>query len=229
MHGTIMVFFVLTNAPFAGFGNYFLPIQIGAEDMAFPRFNMMSFWTTFVAFLVLMAAFFVARRSADLRLDRVCAAELASARMPGPARRWGRTSGPFRSRSFASVIARLAEFHRHHARPAHEGHDARAHAALHLGVVHHRLHRLAGVRRLFPACILLILDRMAGTSFFIPGGLVMSDNCSHIPEAHRSSGNTCSGSSATRRSTSPSCRRFGIISHISCRRSRASRCSAGRA
>src|SRR4029077_16224121 len=60
MHGTIMVFFVLTNAPFAGFGNYFLPIQIGAEDMAFPRFNMMSFWTTFVAFLVLIAAFFVA-------------------------------------------------------------------------------------------------------------------------------------------------------------------------
>src|ERR1700739_1299953 len=59
MHGTIMVFFVLTNAPFAGFGNYFLPIQVGAEDMAFPRFNMMSFWTTFVAFLVLIAAFFV--------------------------------------------------------------------------------------------------------------------------------------------------------------------------
>ena len=52
MHGTIMVFFVLTNAPFAAFGNYFLPIQIGAEDMAFPRFNMMSFWTTFAAFLV---------------------------------------------------------------------------------------------------------------------------------------------------------------------------------
>jgi cytochrome c oxidase subunit I len=59
MHGTLMVFFVLTNAPFAGFGNYFLPIQIGAEDMAFPRFNMMSFWTTFVAFLVLVAAFFI--------------------------------------------------------------------------------------------------------------------------------------------------------------------------
>src|SRR5712671_3000249 len=59
MHGTLMVFFVLTNAPFAAFGNYFLPIQIGAEDMAFPKFNMMSFWTTFVAFLILMAAFFV--------------------------------------------------------------------------------------------------------------------------------------------------------------------------
>ena len=59
MHGTLMVFFVLTNVPFAGFGNYFLPIQIGAEDMAFPRFNMMSFWVTFVGFCVLVAAFFV--------------------------------------------------------------------------------------------------------------------------------------------------------------------------
>src|ERR1700693_3978038 len=33
MHGTIMVFFVLTTAPFAAFGNYFFPIQVGAEDM----------------------------------------------------------------------------------------------------------------------------------------------------------------------------------------------------
>src|SRR5262249_1299682 len=46
MHGTLMVFFVLTTAPQSGFGNYFLPIQIGAEDMAFPRLNMLSFWVT---------------------------------------------------------------------------------------------------------------------------------------------------------------------------------------
>jgi cytochrome c oxidase subunit 1 len=49
MHGTIMVFFVLTTAPQSGFGNYFLPIQIGAEDMAFPVLNMLSFWTTFLS------------------------------------------------------------------------------------------------------------------------------------------------------------------------------------
>src|SRR4029077_171088 len=59
MHGTIMVFFVLTTAPQGGFGNYFLPIQIGAPDMAFPVLNMLSFWTTFVAYIVLLAAFFV--------------------------------------------------------------------------------------------------------------------------------------------------------------------------
>jgi len=59
MHGTIMVFFVLTTAPQSGFGNYFLPIQIGAPDMAFPVLNMLSFWTTFAAFVVLVSAFFV--------------------------------------------------------------------------------------------------------------------------------------------------------------------------
>src|SRR5437764_8522492 len=59
MHGTIMVFFVLTTAPQSGFGNYFLPIQIGAPDMAFPVLNMLSFWTTFLAFVAMIAAFFV--------------------------------------------------------------------------------------------------------------------------------------------------------------------------
>jgi cytochrome c oxidase subunit 1 len=59
MHGTIMVFFVLTTAPQGGFGNYFLPIQIGAPDMAFPVLNMLSFWVTALAFFVMMAAFFV--------------------------------------------------------------------------------------------------------------------------------------------------------------------------
>ncbi|MGB0036764.1 MAG: cbb3-type cytochrome c oxidase subunit I [Candidatus Acidiferrales bacterium] len=59
MHGTMMVFFVLTTAPQGGFGNYFLPIQIGAPDMAFPHLNMLSFWVTFLALVSLVAAFFV--------------------------------------------------------------------------------------------------------------------------------------------------------------------------
>ena len=56
MHGTLMVFFVLTNAPVLGrIGNYLLPIQIGARTWHFPRSSyMMSFWTTFIAFIVLI-------------------------------------------------------------------------------------------------------------------------------------------------------------------------------
>src|SRR4051812_9115353 len=59
MHGTIMVFFVLTTAPQGGFGNYFLPIQIGAEDMAFPYLNMLSFWVTLIGLIALISAIFV--------------------------------------------------------------------------------------------------------------------------------------------------------------------------
>src|SRR5437016_14212609 len=58
MHGTIMVFFVLTTAPQSGFGNYFLPLQIGAEDMAFPVLNMLSFWVTFLGLVALCTAIF---------------------------------------------------------------------------------------------------------------------------------------------------------------------------
>src|SRR5260370_12907277 len=63
MHGTIMVFMVLTTAPQSGFGNYFLPIQIGATDMAFPALHMLSFWTTFVSLVVMIAASFVVGRA----------------------------------------------------------------------------------------------------------------------------------------------------------------------
>src|SRR6266566_4478901 len=59
MHGTLMVFFVLSTVPQNGFGTFFLPLQLGASDMSFPWLNMVGFWTTLLSFLVLMAAFFV--------------------------------------------------------------------------------------------------------------------------------------------------------------------------
>src|SRR5260370_38709930 len=55
MHGTIMVFFVLTTSPFPAFGNFFLLIQVCADDLPIPRINMNSFWGTFPAFVVLMS------------------------------------------------------------------------------------------------------------------------------------------------------------------------------
>ena len=55
MHGTLMVFFVLTTAPQSGFANLVLPAQIGARKMAFPRINAAGFWLSVVAFLVLVS------------------------------------------------------------------------------------------------------------------------------------------------------------------------------
>jgi cytochrome c oxidase subunit I len=59
MHGTLMVFFVLTTAPVNGFANLILPAQIGARRMAFSVLNAVSLWLTVVSFFVLLAAFFV--------------------------------------------------------------------------------------------------------------------------------------------------------------------------
>jgi cytochrome c oxidase subunit 1 len=57
LHGSLMVFLVLTAAPQSGFGNYFLPLQIGAREMAFPRLNRLAFWATAASLLGLASAF----------------------------------------------------------------------------------------------------------------------------------------------------------------------------
>ncbi|MBI4465323.1 MAG: cbb3-type cytochrome c oxidase subunit I [Acidobacteria bacterium] len=59
MHGTLMVFFVVSFALLGGFGNFLIPLQIGARDMAFPFLNMLSYWTVVPATLIMLASFFV--------------------------------------------------------------------------------------------------------------------------------------------------------------------------
>ena len=59
MHGTIMVFFGIVPVAFAAFGNYVMPIQIGAIDMAFPRLNLGSVVLFFTSAALMMFSFFV--------------------------------------------------------------------------------------------------------------------------------------------------------------------------
>ncbi len=59
MHGTIMVFMGIVPAAFAAFGNYVVPLQIGAVDMAFPRVNMASFWAFFFGCVIMTVSFFI--------------------------------------------------------------------------------------------------------------------------------------------------------------------------
>jgi len=59
MHGTTMVFFVAMPMLLGAFGNFLIPLMIGARDMAFPRLNMLSFWTIFTGSLVLLVSFVV--------------------------------------------------------------------------------------------------------------------------------------------------------------------------
>ena len=59
MHGTIMVFFVAMPLLLSVFGNFLIPLMIGAKDMAFPKLNALSFWIFFLASVVLFTSFFV--------------------------------------------------------------------------------------------------------------------------------------------------------------------------
>jgi cytochrome c oxidase subunit 1 len=59
MHGMIMVIYLLTALFLGGFGNYLIPLQLGARDMVFPYMNMLSYWVYLLSVLILLASFFV--------------------------------------------------------------------------------------------------------------------------------------------------------------------------
>jgi cytochrome c oxidase subunit I len=175
MHGTIMVFFVLTTAPFAAFGNFFLPIQVGAEDMPFPRINMMSFWVTFTAFVVLMSSFFIGDGPT-----------LGGWTQYAPLNAVGSVSGPGQGMGVILWMASIALF----CVGQLLGSLNFIPTTLDLRVKGMSLMRmpltawawfitscmgLTAFAVLMPACILAILDHVAGTSFFVPSNLVISD------------------------------------------------------
>jgi len=59
MHGTILVFFVLTAGLSGTFANFLIPLQIGARDMASPLLNMLSYWFFFLASIIMFSSLFV--------------------------------------------------------------------------------------------------------------------------------------------------------------------------
>src|SRR5487761_772740 len=174
MHGTLMVFFVLTTVPQSGFGNYFLPLQIGAPDMAFPRINMLSFWFTFVALIVLLSSAFV-RGGAPISGWTAYAPLSAIGQIAGPGEGLGQTLwvisiALFCGASLMSAINFLGTTI-----------DLRTKG---LSLMRMPLTvwawfitacvALMAFAVLLAACILLLLDRLAMTSFFIPSGEMVS-------------------------------------------------------
>jgi len=177
MHGTIMVFFVLTTAPQGGFGNYFLPIQIGAEDMAFPVLNMLSFWVTFVGFIVILSAIFFSGSESTV----------------GPIGGWTgypplsalANAGPGQGMGMNLWITSIAIFCIGSLLGALNfittllNMRTRGMSLMRMPLTCWAWFTTAVLALLsFPvllgAGVLLLLDRLAGTSFFIPGGLYLT-------------------------------------------------------
>ncbi|MBI1909184.1 MAG: cbb3-type cytochrome c oxidase subunit I [Deltaproteobacteria bacterium] len=167
MHGTIMVFLGVVPLAVGGFGNYLVPLQIGAPDMAFPKLNAASYWCYFVGGVVMFASFFV----------------------PGGAANSGWTSYPP-----LSDIATMGQTFWLFGMVALITSSLLGSVNFIVTIVHLRARGLSFFRLpffvwaqfvtsfllllAFPplevAGVLQLMDRLAGSSFFLPSGLVIS-------------------------------------------------------
>ena len=179
LHGTLMVFFVLTLAPLNAFGNLVLPDQLGAPSgeahMAFPRLNMISFWITAVSFALLIASF-LAVGGGPLSGWTAYPPLSAVGGISGPGEGLGQTLwfvciGLFSIASLVTAINMIATVI-----------DERG-----PGMTLMRmpltcwnwfvtaLLSLLAFSVLLAALLLILLDRLGGTSFFVPAGLLVAD------------------------------------------------------
>ena len=173
MHGMIMVVYLLTALFLGGFGNYLIPLMVGARDMVFPYVNMLSYWIYLLAVLVLVASFFVPGGPTGAGWTLYP----PQAILPGHA---GLRVGHHPDARLAHHLHHRLhdgrpELRRHGAAGPRARHDADAHAAHRLGHLHRDgpgAPRLPGaVRRR----VMMLFDRVLGTSFFMPSLVSMGE------------------------------------------------------
>lgn len=174
MHGTIMVFFLLSLLPVSGFGNFLIPLQIGARDMAFPFLNMLSFWTVVPGAIIILISFFVEGGAAASGWTAYPPLSAIRSAIPG--------SGAGQTLWLIGMIFFVASFTM--------GGLNFVVTILNLRTKGLRMMRMplttwaqfvVGILGLlsFPAlaagAILLTFDRSLGTSFFLPAGIFIGD------------------------------------------------------
>src|SRR5438067_1766949 len=168
MHGTIMVFMGIVPLAVGAFGNYVVPLQIGAPDMAFPRLNMASYWAFLPGGLLMIYSFFMPGGAAQSGWTNYPPLSVLT-QVPGQTM-WLFamvlliTSSLLGSINFIVTIVQLR---------------ARGLSFWRLPFFVHAQFVTAFLLLLaFPpleaAAVMQLMDRLAGTSFFLPTGLVVS-------------------------------------------------------
>jgi cytochrome c oxidase subunit 1 len=167
MHGTIMIFLGIVPLAVGAFGNYLVPLQIGAPDMAFPKLNMISYWCYFPGGLIMLASFLAPGGTAQSGWTSYPPLSVIASQ----GQTWWLigmvfliTSSLLGSVNFIVTIIQLR---------AKGLSYMRFPFFVHAQFVTSFLLLLA-----FPpleaAAVLQLMDRIAGTSFFLPSGLVVS-------------------------------------------------------
>jgi cytochrome c oxidase subunit 1 len=174
MHGTIMVFFFISYVLVSGFGNYLVPLQIGAKDMAFPFLNMLSYWIAFLSAAVMLASFFVEGGAAAAGWTAYPPLSAVSSAVPGS--QMGQTVW------IVSMALFIVSFTMSSLNIVATVFSVRAPGLsmmrLSLTVWSYFIASILGLLAFPPltaAAVMLLLDRHFGTSFFLPSGLVVAN------------------------------------------------------
>jgi cytochrome c oxidase subunit 1 len=174
MHGTIMVFFFISYVLVSGFGNYLVPLQVGARDMAFPFLNMLSYWIALLSAVVLLLSFFVQGGAAAAGWTAYPPLSAVRSAVPGSA--WGQTIW------LLSMALFIASFTMSGLNIVATVFSLRAPGMslmrMPLTVWSYFISSILGLLAFPPltaAAIMLLFDRHFETSFFIPTGLVVAN------------------------------------------------------
>src|SRR6201993_2679629 len=166
MHGMIMVIYLLTALFLGGFGNYLIPLMVGARDMVFPYVNMLSYWVYLLAVLVLASSFFVPGGPTGAGWTLYPPQAILSGT---PGHEWGIIF------MLASLILFIIGFTMGGLNYVVTVLQARTRGMTLMrmpltvwGIFVATIMALLAFPALFVASVMLLLDRMLGTSFFMP-------------------------------------------------------------
>ncbi|MBV8577595.1 MAG: cbb3-type cytochrome c oxidase subunit I, partial [Acetobacteraceae bacterium] len=174
MHGMIMVIYLLTALFLGGFGNYLIPLMVGARDMVFPYVNMLSYWIYLLAVRVLAAEFFVPGGPTGAGWTLYPPQAILSGT---PGQDWGIIL------MLLSLILFVIGFTMGGLNYVVTVLQARTRGMTLMrmpltvwGIFTATVMALLAFPALFVACVMMLLDRLLGTSFFMPGLVTMGEH-----------------------------------------------------